>query len=89
MVATATSSVKGIERDKAISKASLVPDIPLNTIAASNLDAIMSTVISNAPEITPSRGKAARSKEAPTFIKNNGTKNPKPRLDIFSSRAFS
>ena len=66
MVATATSSVSGIDKDNATSSASLDPEIPLNTIAASKRETTMSTVISNAPETTPSKGKAFKSNEAPT-----------------------
>jgi len=55
-----------MESESAISKASLEPLIPLNTIAASNLEAIINTVISSAPETTPSRGSAFKSNDAPT-----------------------
>ena len=75
MVATAMSNVNGIERESATSNASFEPEIPFNTIAESSLDVSISTVISNAPEATPSKGKALRSNEAPTWIKKRGIKN--------------
>ena len=89
MVATATSNVNGIERDSAISSASLDPLIPFRTTAANILDMIIKNVISKAPETTPSTASDLRSNDAPTWIKNRGTKNPNPKLDIFSSNFFS
>ncbi len=89
MVATATSKVNGIERDSAIRSASLDPLIPFNTIAARILDKIIKKVMSNAPETTPSTASDLRSNDAPTWMKNRGTKKPNPRLDIFSSSFFS
>ena len=65
-MATATSKVSGIESESPTSKASLAPEIPRSTIAANNLETIISTVISNAPETTPSKGSALRSNDAPT-----------------------
>lgn len=67
MVATATSNVSGIERESAMSKASLDPEILLRATAARILDAIISVVISNAPETRPSSsGNLVKSKDAPT-----------------------
>ena len=49
MVATATRSVSGIERESAIISASLEPEIFRNTTAAKSLESIMSAVMSSAP----------------------------------------
>ena len=75
-------SVNGIDCDSANLKISTFPRYFKNTKDEKARAAIISATIDRAVEITPSTPSVSRLNVEPIYMKNIGTKNPKPKDEI-------